>query len=453
MLYFDTDSYKNSQFGTLPPGMTGIHDYITGRKKAFAHFGLQGVLSKLLEDIWDAAEGGDVALDNAETLVNEHSGCFSREILSGLLDPDNGLRVYGVPEGTIVPAGMPSVWIISEHPKYYQLARWLETRLLRLWYPSTIVSNDVAYKRLLKGFFDKTVDDENMWKLDYALHSFSGRGVTCQEQAGIADGAHSVLFKGTDTLASIPWLIRNGYATGVVSGSVAASEHTVQCCWGPERQEQYFETWLKKHAKPQAILSVVIDGYDTLQAALILCTKFKDFIVNSGTRVVFRPDSGDALEIVPYILRLQAEHFGFTTNKKGYDVINCVGVIQGDGVDYSLVGDLSEAVTDISFSMDNIVFGSGGALMQKVCRDDYGFADKTCAMLEDGVWKDVFKDPITDPGKRSIAGRLWTDVSEDGTCTLMSGGDIPEKYLRFANLKLHNLEDISVISERLNKAL
>lgn len=451
-LFFNTDSYKNSQFGALPPDVTGIHDYITGRKMDFAHFGLQGILTKLERDIRIFLETNG-SIDDQEKLIRIHSGSFPREALEGLLDPNNGLRIYGVPEGTIVPAGMPSAWVISEHPKYFQLGRWLETQILRVWYPSTIASNGLKYKRLLKGYFNKTVDEENMWKLDWALHSFSGRGVTCEEQAGIADGAHAVNFKGTDTLSSIPWLICSGYANSVVSGSVAASEHTIQCCWGPERQKEYFETWLKLHAKPGAILSVVIDGYDTMKAALMLCTEFKDFIVNSGARVVFRPDSGDPVEIVPWLLRLQAEHFGFITNKKGYDVINCVGVIQGDGVDYSTVDDVSNEIVEIGFSMDNLVFGSGGALMQKVCRDDYGFADKTCSMLENGVWKDVFKDPITDPGKRSISGRLWTKVEEDGSCTLMNGGDIPEEYLRFAGNKCCNLTSIEEVQARVSKAL
>ena len=36
----------------------------------------------------------------------------------------------------------------------------------------------------------------------------------------------------------------------------------------------------------------------------------------------------------------------------------------------------------------------------------YKFAQKASSILIDGVWKPIAKDPITDPGKKSKAGRL-----------------------------------------------
>jgi nicotinamide phosphoribosyltransferase len=42
------------------------------------------------------------------------------------------------------------------------------------------------------------------------------------------------------------------------------------------------------------------------------------------------------------------------------------------------------------------------------------FAQKACAILVDGEWVNVYKDPITDPGKKSKRGRinLWTSGGE-----------------------------------------
>jgi nicotinamide phosphoribosyltransferase len=45
-------------------------------------------------------------------------------------------------------------------------------------------------------------------------------------------------------------------------------------------------------------------------------------------------------------------------------------------------------------------------LLQKVNRDTYKFAQKASAILVNKSWKPIFKDPITDPGKKSKAGRL-----------------------------------------------
>jgi nicotinamide phosphoribosyltransferase len=63
------------------------------------------------------------------------------------------------------------------------------------------------------------------------------------------------------------------------------------------------------------------------------------------------------------------------------------------------------------FSADNIAFGMGGALLQIVDRDTQRFAMKCSSARINGVWVDVQKDPITDSGKRSKAGRvtLWTN--------------------------------------------
>jgi nicotinamide phosphoribosyltransferase len=64
-------------------------------------------------------------------------------------------------------------------------------------------------------------------------------------------------------------------------------------------------------------------------------------------------------------------------------------------------------------------FGQGGALLQIVNRDDQRFAMK-CSSIGirvngELIWRDVFKDPITDSGKRSKKGRVTLYRREDGT--------------------------------------
>jgi nicotinamide phosphoribosyltransferase len=61
----------------------------------------------------------------------------------------------------------------------------------------------------------------------------------------------------------------------------------------------------------------------------------------------------------------------------------------------------------LGWSADNIAFGMGGALLQQLDRDTQKFAMKCSAALINGEWVDVQKDPVTDPGKKSKAGRVW----------------------------------------------
>jgi hypothetical protein len=48
----------------------------------------------------------------------------------------------------------------------------------------------------------------------------------------------------------------------------------------------------------------------------------------------------------------------------------------------------------------------GGALLQKVNRDTQKFAYKCSAVFDGDYWLDVYKDPVTDPGKKSKRGLL-----------------------------------------------
>ena len=53
-----------------------------------------------------------------------------------------------------------------------------------------------------------------------------------------------------------------------------------------------------------------------------------------------------------------------------------------------------------------MAFGSGGGLLQKLNRDTQKCAFKCAMAVVDGEEREVFKDPITDPGKKSKKGRL-----------------------------------------------
>ncbi|MEQ2208817.1 hypothetical protein XENOCAPTIV_016002 [Xenoophorus captivus] len=73
------------------------------------------------------------------------------------------------------------------------------------------------------------------------------------------------------------------------------------------------------------------------------------------------------------------------------------------------------------WSIENIAFGSGGALLQKLTRDLLNCSFK-CSYVN------VFKDPVADPNKRSKKGRLSLHRTPSGDfVTLEEGkGDLEE---------------------------
>lgn len=112
-------------------------------------------------------------------------------------------------------------------------------------------------------------------------------------------------------------------------------------------------------------------------------------------------------------------------NSKRYRVLNKVGVIQGDGVNAEVVKEVLVAFKKEGLSASNIAFGSGGGLLQKFHRDTMKFAFKCSHARVNGEDVEVFKQPITDPGKLSKKGRLDL-VMRDGkptTITIPAGMD------------------------------
>jgi nicotinamide phosphoribosyltransferase len=67
-------------------------------------------------------------------------------------------------------------------------------------------------------------------------------------------------------------------------------------------------------------------------------------------------------------LRALDKVFGSSTNAKGFKVIKGAGVIQGDGINVATIGKILQAVVGEGFSAENVAFGMGGGLLQRVNR-------------------------------------------------------------------------------------
>jgi nicotinamide phosphoribosyltransferase len=411
MLHFNpilaTDSYKLSHAFAYPYGVKGMFSYIEARTNGhdtIVPFGLQMWLRKFMTQKITFAH-----IQEAEIFATRHGEPFARSAWEHIVKKYNGyfpVTIRAVPEGTPVPSGQVVVTIECIDPIVFWLSSYLETALQRaIWYPTTIASMDYDIKRDIKHFYE--ISGADMGMLPFALHDFGARGVSSSETAEIGGAAHMVNFMGSDNIEGIR--AANYYYYDEMAGfSVPATEHSVECSFGLDEdgEYEYLNHVLVNLTKPGGTVSIVIDGRDTYRCVEMLCTQFKDRIITSGTKVVFRPDSGDMQEVVPRILRMQELAFGSVTNASGYKKINNVGILQGDGVDHMSIKSLLGKILSMGFSADNVVFGSGGALLQKVNRDTYKFAQKASAVLIDDTWVGIAKDPITDPGKRSKSGRL-----------------------------------------------
>jgi nicotinamide phosphoribosyltransferase len=177
---------------------------------------------------------------------------------------------------------------------------------------------------------------------------------------------------------------------------------------------------IEKFAKPGAIFAMVADSYDVFQFCHMLGTdsEIRDKLIahgKTGGFAVIRPDSGDPAEVCSTVMDILNYHFGSTVNAKGYNVLNYLRVIQGDGVNYESIADILISITQLGYSADNIAFGMGGALLQQLNRDTQRFAMKASATKVDDKWVGICKDPVTDTGKRSKSGRVILIQDSNGS--------------------------------------
>lgn len=411
-IILNADSYKYSQFNQYPEGTEVVYSYIEsrgGKWDSTIFFGLQMFIKEYLTK---PVTMGDI--DEAEPIILAHGEPFNRNGWEYIVREHGGclpVVIRAVPEGTLVPNRNVLVTIENTDPECYWLTSFLETALLRaVWYPTTVATNSYESKKIILKYLEETGDPAG---IDFKLHDFGFRGVSSFESAGIGATAHLVNFMGTDTIAGLLYA-RKYYGAEMAGFSIPAMEHSTVTSWGRENEVEAYRNMLTQYAKPGAILAAVSDSYDIYNACRIWGGELKQQILDSGATLVVRPDSGDPVEVVTQCLKILDTYFGSVVNAKGYKVLNNVRVIQGDGINQGTIANILAAAKDAGFSADNLAFGQGGALLQEVNRDTLKFAMKCSAARINGKWVNVFKDPITDPGKKSKVGRVTLFKNFDG---------------------------------------
>jgi nicotinamide phosphoribosyltransferase len=419
----NTDSYKASHFAQYPEGTTEVFSYAEARGGPYSDavfFGLQAILKQeFLTPVTRAH------IDEAQEILTAHGLPFHRKGWETLVERHGGrlpLDIRAVPEGSVIPVHQPLMTVVNTDPDFFWLTSYAETALLRVWYPITVATISHGVRAIIKTALDKTADDPAA-ELPFKLHDFGARGVSSEASAALGGMAHLVSFMGTDTLSAI-LAARRLYNEPMAGFSIPAAEHSTITSWGRDREVDAYANMIKAFGKPGGLYAVVSDSYDLFHAVEHLWGEtLRQKVIDAGATLVVRPDSGDPVTIVAKTLQLLSEKFGTTTNSKGYRVLQNVRVIQGDGVNPVSIAAILDRIIADGFSASNIAFGMGGALLQKCDRDTMQFAYKASAAKVNGVWRDVYKDPVTDSGKRSKRGLLGLVKNADGfACVPVADG-------------------------------
>lgn len=398
----NTDSYKLSHHLYYPEGVSFVSSYAESRGGRYPEtlmFGLKMIIQDELmvpftkEDIEEAEQeaklhGDPFCKDGFEYILNKYGGYFP-------------VHIRGIPEGTMVPTNNLLVRVDSNDPKVPWVNSHIETSLVRLWYPITVATRVFNMRKIIKKYFDETSDTGNM---DFALLDFSARGCSSYESSVRGPASFLTCFKGSDSLSATRYMNRV-YGSTMSSFSIPATEHSVMTAYGKENEFESFKNILMRTPEGTSV-SVVSDTWDIFNACEYW-VQLTDLVKQRNITLVVRPDSGEIEGVLPKILEILSEGFGWDINYKGYKVLKNLKVLWGDGIDESNCHIPFEIAKKMGISSDSVLVASGGGLMQNdINRDTTKFAFKASGMDINGEFKPIAKDPITDQGKRSKTGLL-----------------------------------------------
>lgn len=260
--------------------------------------------------------------------------------------------VLALPEGARVKANVPAYVIYNTEPEFFWLVNYLETILSSMvWKMTTAATIAYEYRRVFEHWAERTGVDKAY--VDIQGHDFSFRGVSGPEDAARIGSGHLVVFKGTDTLPAIDY-VEDMYGANVeqefVACSVVATEHAVatsniiynlkqmvraevarlgtdkllypQDVFRLQAEEKFIrEILTEKH--PTGIVSLVSDSFDFWGVISETAARLKDVILNRQpdeagfAKTVFRPDSGDPVEVLcGRQVLTQNEFFNLTNGKE-----------------------------------------------------------------------------------------------------------------------------------------
>lgn len=425
------DGYKCCHHSQMPSNVDYTYTVAVPRKMAPYASEIVAAGQSMVASFFASVRITEEMIDEAEIEISEQGYEFNRvgwERIVRELDGRLPLRIMGVEEGRIIPVQTPMLGWVNTVPGFAWLCGDVETVIQCIvWKMTTVASICREIRRALSQYAKATGATSDV---SYMLHNFGDRGADAPEAAVIAGIAHAMLFDGSDCL-QVNRYVKKLYGTSqATTSSIDASEHyTMTSNSNCETKDDYGAAVMMverleaavKRTKEKGIgipfVSAVIDTFDderfvseylgTNQSKITQReSNLKDRIVNSGGRMICRPDSGDPYTKPGQIGRILADKFGSTVNEKGYEVLHpSVGVIQGDGITIDTYEKVVLGWIGAGFSLDNFCMGMGSGVTHDGRRDDFSFSVKAIAnKLNTDRWQSLLKAPKTDMTKKSLSG-------------------------------------------------
>jgi nicotinamide phosphoribosyltransferase len=137
------------------------------------------------------------------------------------------LEFRSLPEGSLVPMGIPVLTITNTLDAFFWLVNYHETPLsCSTWKTATNATIAREYRKICEHYL-KLTGCYDAFTVSVMCHDFSMRGMSGIEDAARSGVGHLTQFVGTDTLPAIRHAKKYYDATGLIGISVPATEHAV----------------------------------------------------------------------------------------------------------------------------------------------------------------------------------------------------------------------------------
>lgn len=446
-----SDTYKQVHHNMFPRGLTKLVSYWTPRRSMLKEqdhmvfFGLQAFIKEYLITYFKR-DFFKLSTDEVQELytisMDIQLGEGNYDISPILKLHELGylpIQIRALPEGTLVPMGIPCIEITNTHPDFAWVVQWIECILqVELWKPCAHATIGHMYRELANDYYKMTCDD--FLRPEMACSDFGMRGMSCMEEAVRCSSAWLLSFDKTSTIPAIDYIDTYYDAccwTEKIGIGAVSTEHSVMASnYAVDGDEITFVKRLLTELYPNASFSMVSDTYDYWNMIDNILPACKKEIMQHNGKLLVRPDSGDIVEIAVKTIEKLWNVFGGTVNSKGYKVLDPhIGIIYGDGCTLNNVKKVWEELEKKGFAANNIVFGVGAfcfsavvepdGRMVVVTRDMFGIAMKATFGEVNGQPIMIYKDPKTDVShlKKSHKGCCHVYYDENGELRCRDGYD------------------------------
>ena len=342
------------------------------------------------------------------------------------------VEINAVPEGTLVPMGVPCVEIKSTNPEFFWVGQALEASLsAAIWQPMVSATIAREYRKIARVAKNATVEptiDERTFMCDFSM-----RGQESNESAVKASVAWLTSMWNSSTVAARKCIkdtytkcsTRDKMTNGIIRG-LTSTEHSVMtshACLDGGDEIPTFKYLFNLYKNVS--FAAVCDSYDFWNVLTnILPNNFKDVIDERGKRGVFigvRHDSAEPVEAIcgiPYhhfdendfvvypemngmkfyndsgnvyeivdcklvnlnrtrtyeekgMVETMYEIFGGSVNSKGYKVLNPgIKAVYGDSITITRAKKIYERLAAKGFAANNVSLGVGSFSFQALENED-----------------------------------------------------------------------------------